>query len=94
MKFFSRGGQRTVKKHDFLRRVVRLCLIMMVLLTLTVIVMSAISRVPPDPASLGVCFGGWCGELLLTLLKRKFEKKDREAKPSEQEQNTEQEETS
>lgn len=73
MKLFS----RKTKKHDFLRAVVRLCLVMMVILTLATVVMCVIARVPPDAASLGVLMGGWCGELLLTLLKRKFEQDDK-----------------
>ena len=66
-------------KHGFLRRTVRLCLVMMTLLTLTVIVMSAVTRTAIDAGALGVLMGGWCGELLLTLLKRKFETEDKKA---------------
>lgn len=66
------------EKHNFLRRVVRLCLVMMVLLTVATLAMSIAAGVPPDAATLGVLMGGWCGELLLTLLKRKFEVEDKE----------------
>ena len=54
-----------------MRRVVRLCLVMMVALTVAAIVKSSL-----DAGTLGVLMGGWCGELLLSLLKRKFEKED------------------
>lgn len=80
---FKRGKFEYTRKHDFLRSVVRLCLVMMVLLTLDVIVMSVIAQMPPDSASLGVLMGGWCGELLLTLLKRKFEKEDKAEEKAE-----------
>ena len=62
-------------KHGFLRRVVRLCLVMMVALTVAAIVKSSL-----DAGTLGVLMGGWCGELLLTLLKRKFEVEDKKDK--------------
>ena len=81
-----RGKYEHTRKHDFLRSVVRLCLVMMVLLTLDVIVMSIIAQIPPDSASLGVLMGGWCGELLLTLLKRKFEKEDKAEAQAEKEE--------
>ena len=67
-------------KHGFLRRVVRLCLVMMTLLTLAVIAMAAATCTPIDAGALGVLMGGWCGELLLTLLKRKFEVEDKKDK--------------
>ena len=70
-------GKHTVK-HSFLRRIVLLCLVMMVLLTLTVVVMAVVTGTLIDAATLGVLMTGWCGELLLTLLKRKFEKEDNE----------------
>lgn len=63
-------------RHGFLRKVVLLCLVMMVALTVDTIVMWAVTNTPPDAATLSVLMGGWCGELLLTLLKRKFEKED------------------
>ena len=65
-------GKHTVK-HSFLRRIVLLCLAMMVLLTLTVVVMAAVTWTQIDAGTLGVLMGGWCGELLLTLLKRRWE---------------------
>lgn len=72
------------KKHNFLRRVVRLCLVMMVLLTVAAVVMAAVTGVPLDAGALGVLMGGWCGELLLTLLKRKFEQEDKENKENKE----------
>ena len=65
------------KKHQFLRRVVRLCLVMMVLLTVSAVAHSWIFAIPIDPTVFVALMSGWCGELLLTLLKRKFEKKDK-----------------
>ena len=64
-------------RHGFLRKVVLLCLVMMVALTVDTIVMWAVTNTPPDAGSLGILMGGWCGELLLTLLKRKFEVEDK-----------------
>ena len=64
-------------KHGFLRRAVRLCLAMMVLLTVTVIVMAVVTGANIDAGALGVLMGGWCGELLLTLLKRRWEVEDK-----------------
>lgn len=64
-------------KHSFLRRIVLLCLVMMVALTATVIVMAAVTGANIDAGTLGVLMGGWCGELLLTLLKRRFEVEDK-----------------
>lgn len=66
-----------MKKHDFLKRVVKLCLVMMSLLTVSVIVTAILARMPIDAGQLGVLMGGWCGELLLTLLKRRWEVDDR-----------------
>lgn len=68
---------RHVKKHDFLKRVVVLCLVMMVLLTGTVVYAAIRFETGVDSGCLGILMGGWCGELLLTLLKRKFETEDR-----------------
>ena len=67
----------TKEKHSFLKRVVRLCLVMMVLLTLTVVVIAIIQKENIEAGTLGVLMGGWCGELLLSLLKRKFETEDK-----------------
>ena len=66
-------------KHGFLRRVVRLCLVMMVALTVAAIVKS-----PLDAGTLGVLMGGWCGELLLTLLKRRWEIEDKRDQKEEE----------
>ena len=70
-------------KHGFLRRAVRLCLAMMVLLTVTVIVMAVVTGANIDAGALGVLMGGWCGELLLSLLKRKFEVEDKQENNNE-----------
>ena len=64
-------------KHDFPRRAVRLCLIMMIMLTLTVICMAFVCKETIEAGALGVLMGGWCGELLLTLPKRKLEMDDK-----------------
>lgn len=72
-----------MKKHNFLRRVVRLCLVMMVLITLIVEIMAVVTGQSIDPAALGVLMGGWCGELLLTLLKRRWEVEDKEKEKEE-----------
>ena len=66
-----------MKKHDFLKTVVRLCLIMMVIITTSAITASFVTGIPLDSAALGVLMGGWCGELLLTLLRRMFDKEDK-----------------
>ena len=65
-----------MKKHGFLRRIVILCLVMMTVLTAATIVMCAVTCSTLDAGTLSVLMGGWCGELLMTLLKRKFEKED------------------
>lgn len=67
-------------RHGFLRKVVLLCLVMMVALTVATVVMCAVTKTPLDAGVLGVLMGGWCGELLLTLLKRKFEVEDKKDK--------------
>ena len=71
-------------KHGFLRKVVLLCLVMMVVLTAAAIIMCAATKTPLDAGVLGVLMGGWCGELLLTLLKRKFEVEDKNDKGDDQ----------
>lgn len=76
-----------MRKHDFLKNVVTLCLAMMVILTISAILMSIISVVPLDSAALGVLMAGWCGELLLTLLKRRFEAEDRDRAKREEKKN-------
>lgn len=77
MKQLSTKLQSTLKvsqsKHGFLRGIVLLCLVMMVALTATVIVMAAVTGTQLDAGVLGVLMGGWCGELLLTLLKRRWD---------------------
>ena len=69
-----------MKKHGFLRKIVLLCLVMMVALTAAAIVLCAVTKAALDAATLGVLMGGWCGELLLTLLKRRFEVEDAQNK--------------
>ena len=66
-----------MRKHGFLRQIVLLCLGMMVVLTAAAIILCAVTKTPLDAGMLGVLMGGWCGELLLTLLKRKFEVEDK-----------------
>ena len=74
-------------KHDFLRRVVRLCLIMMVIMTLTTVIIAIVRGEPISDGALGILMGGWCGELLLTLLKRKFEVDDNKRNAKAEEEN-------
>lgn len=76
-------------KRKFLKRVVLLCLVMMVLLTLTVIFVSIYNEQPIDGTSLGVLMGGWCGELLLSLLKRKWEVDDKQSNDTKTEDDVE-----
>lgn len=73
-----------MKKHDFLKSTVRLCLVMMVGITIGTFAVAYMSGIPPDSGTVGVLMGGWCGELLLTLLKRMFEKEDKEIKKDEE----------
>lgn len=75
------------KPHSFLRAVVRLCLVMMSFLTLSVALLAWHSGEQLDSTTVGVLMGGWCGELLMTLLKRRFDIQDKlwEEKKKEEE---------
>lgn len=75
-----RGRHTKRGKHDFLRRVVRLCLVMMVFLTLAVAALAWRGYAQLDAGVVGCLMGGWCGELLMSLLKRKFEVDDKSEK--------------
>jgi len=63
-------------KHRFLRRVVILCLIMMSFITLSVALLAWHSGEQLSSATVAALLSAWCTELLLSLLKRKIEKKE------------------
>lgn len=58
-------------KHRFLRRTVRLCLAMMIAITLSVLALAWHSGEQLDSAAVVALLGAWCTELLMSLLKRK-----------------------
>lgn len=72
MKFF--GGKPG--KHSFLRRTVRLCLLMMTALTLGVLALAWHSGEQLDAATVTALLGAWCGELLMSLIKRRGDKNE------------------
>lgn len=65
-----------MKKHSFLRSVVVLCLIMMSFITISVSILAWHSMEQLDSTTVGVLIGGWCTELLMTLIKRHFDIQD------------------
>lgn len=62
-------------KHRFLRQVVKLCLIMLTFITFSVVALAWHSGEQLSPATVGSLAGAWCGELLMSLLKRNNENK-------------------
>lgn len=58
------------KSHSFLKRVVTLCLIMMSIITVGVLVLAWYSREQLPSSIVATLIGAWCGELLMSLLKR------------------------
>lgn len=62
-------------KHRFLRRVVRLCLVMLSFTTVCVVALAWHSGEQLEPATVGTLAGAWCGELLMSLLKRNNDEK-------------------
>lgn len=71
MKLF--GGRKS--KHQFLRRTVRLCLCMMTVFTLGLLALAWHSGEQLNPTAATVVMGAWCGELLMTLIKRRGDDK-------------------
>lgn len=70
----KKGKHVKERTHRFLRRVVRLCLGMMCFLTLSVALLAWHSGEQLSSATVTALMGGWCGELLMSLLKRRFER--------------------
>lgn len=66
------GGK---KQHRFLRRTVRLCLAMMTLLTAGVLALAWHSGEQLDASTVTALLGAWCGELLMSLIKRRGDSK-------------------
>lgn len=62
--------------HKFLKRVVTLCLIMLCIITIGVLALSWHSGEQLSSSTVASLVGAWCGELLMSLLKRN---KDTEA---------------
>lgn len=58
-------------KHQFLRRVVRLCLVMLSVITLGVLALAWHSGEQLSASTTATLVGAWCGELLMSLLKRR-----------------------
>ena len=66
-----------MKKHNFLKAVVRLCLTMMCFLTFSVFFLAWHSGEQLDSTTVSILMGGWCGELLIALLRRHFDREDK-----------------
>lgn len=64
-------------KHRFLRRVVRLCLLMLTFITVCVMALAWHSGEQLSPTTVGALVGAWCGELLMSLLKRNNDEKSK-----------------
>ena len=75
-----------MKQHKFLKAVVRLCLVMMCFLTLSVSLLAWHSGEQLDGTTVSVLMGGWCGELLMALLKRQFDKEDKAEEKADEEE--------
>ena len=58
------------KSHSFLKRVVTLCLIMMCIITIGVLILAWHSNEQLSNSTVAALVGAWCGELLMSLLKR------------------------
>lgn len=58
------------KTHSFLKRVVTLCLIMMCVITIGVVALAWHSGEQLSSSTVASLVGAWCGELLMSLLKR------------------------
>lgn len=56
--------------HKFLKRVVTLCLIMLCIITIGVLALSWHSGEQLSSSTVASLVGAWCGELLMSLLKR------------------------
>lgn len=67
-------------KHLFLRRVVRLCLVMLSIITLGVLALAWHSGEQLSASTTATLVGAWCGELLMSLLKRRGDEKRVETK--------------
>lgn len=63
------------KKHSFLRRTVLLCLVMMTVVTLGLLALAWHSGEQMNSTSVSVVMGAWCGELLMSLIKRRGDDK-------------------
>lgn len=64
------------KSHSFLKRVVTLCLIMMCIITVGVLALAWHSREQLSSSTVATLVGAWCGELLMSLLKRNNDTKE------------------
>ena len=71
MKLF--GGKKN--KHQFLRHTVRLCLCVMTIFTLGLLALAWHSGEQLNPAAVTAVFAAWCGELLMSLIKRRGDEK-------------------
>lgn len=61
--------------HKFLKRAVTLCLIMLSVISLGVLALAWHSGEQLSSATVASLVGAWCGELLMSLLKRKDDTK-------------------
>ena len=61
--------------HKFLKKVVTLCLIMLCVITVGVLALAWHSGEQLSSATVASLVGAWCGELLMSLLKRKDDTK-------------------
>ena len=71
--------------HRFLKNVVRLCLLMMTFITLAVVLLAWHSREQLSSTTVTALLGAWCGELLMSLIKRSKDSKNQN-KPEDPEE--------
>lgn len=64
--------------HKFLRNVVKLCLVMLSVITLGVLALAWHSGEQLSSSTVTALVGAWCGELLMSLIKRNNDNKKQE----------------
>ncbi len=80
MRLFGKKRRRT--KHAMLKRVVRLCLALIVFITLGSFVTAWRAGEQISSSTVAALMGGICGELLMSLSKRKHDDKVEQSKPA------------
>lgn len=80
MRLFGKKRRRT--KHAMLKRVVRLCLALIVFITLGSFATAWRAGEQISSSTVAALMGGICGELLMSLSKRKHDDKVEQSKPA------------